>query len=284
MAGLSFSGGFMQNNHLTGFKIKKQLEGKKEEGKVVPRRYMLLSLMMIGATWCLLTFIVKVNPIFLPSPLDVVEAFHTLYTDGLLVPYTLISLYRVLLGFFFAALLAIPLGVLMASSKKVEGFSSPFIGFVRYLPVTALIPLMILYFGIGELEKMIVIFVGTFFQLVLMVQDTVSSVPGDLLKASYTLGTKGLAVYTRVLLPADMPGIMDNLRICMGWAWTYLVIAELVAANSGLGFMIMRSQRFLKTDQIFAGLIVIGCLGIVTDYLFRYLSRLLFPWYERLGQ
>jgi ABC-type nitrate/sulfonate/bicarbonate transport system permease component len=79
MAGLSFSGGFMQNNHLTGFKIKKQLEGKKEEGKVVPRRYMLLSLMMIGATWCLLTFIVKVNPIFLPSPLDVVEAFHTLY-------------------------------------------------------------------------------------------------------------------------------------------------------------------------------------------------------------
>lgn len=110
----------MQNNHLTGFKIKKQLEGKKEEGKVVPRRYMLLSLMMIGATWCLLTFIVKVNPIFLPSPLDVVEAFHTLYTDGLLVPYTLISLYRVLLGFFFAALLAIPLGVLMASSKKVE--------------------------------------------------------------------------------------------------------------------------------------------------------------------
>jgi ABC-type anion transport system duplicated permease subunit len=152
MAGLSFSGGFMQNNHLTGFKIKKQLEGKKEEGKVVPRRYMLLSLMMIGATWCLLTFIVKVNPIFLPSPLDVVEAFHTLYTDGLLVPYTLISLYRVLLGFFFAALLAIPLGVLMASSKKVEGFSSPFIGFVRYLPVTALIPLMILYFGTGELR------------------------------------------------------------------------------------------------------------------------------------
>lgn len=214
----------MQNNHLTGFKIKKQLEGKKEEGKVVPRRYMLLSLMMIGATWCLLTFIVKVNPIFLPSPLDVVEAFHTLYTDGLLVPYTLISLYRVLLGFFFAALLAIPLGVLMASSKKVEGFSSPFIGFVRYLPVTALIPLMILYFGIGELEKMIVIFVGTFFQLVLMVQDTVSSVPGDLLKASYTLGTKGLAVYTRVLLPAAMPGIMDNLRICMGCGRTAIPV------------------------------------------------------------
>jgi ABC-type nitrate/sulfonate/bicarbonate transport system permease component len=130
MAGLSFSGGFMQNNHLTGFKIKKQLEGKKEEGKVVPRRYMLLSLMMIGATWCLLTFIVKVNPIFSPSPLDVVEAFHTLYTDGLLVPYTLISLYRVLLGFFFAALLAPPIKVIIISiillaSNNLSCMSSP---------------------------------------------------------------------------------------------------------------------------------------------------------------
>ena len=115
-----------------------------------------------------------------------------------------------------------------------------------------------------------------------MVQDTVSSVPA-ITQSLLHPGHQGLAVYP-VLLPAAMPGIMDNLRICMGWAWTYLVIAELVAANSGLGFMIMRSQRFLKTDQIFAGLIVICCLGIVTDYLFRYLSRLLFPWYERLGQ
>lgn len=251
---------------------------------VSPRRYMALSLIIIAIVWCFLTLIVKINPIFLPSPLDVVRAFVTLHASGILIPYTLISLYRVMLGFLIAAALSIPLGILMATSKKIEGFSAPFIGFVRYLPVSALIPLMILYFGIGELEKMIVIFVGTFFQLVLMVQDTVSSVPGDLLKASYTLGTSGMAAYRRVLLPAAMPGIMDNLRICMGWAWTYLVIAELVAANSGLGFMIMRSQRFLKTDQIFAGLIIIGCLGILTDYLFKYLSRLLFPWYERLGQ
>lgn len=251
---------------------------------VSPRRYMALSLIIIAIVWCFLTLIVKINPIFLPSPLDVVRAFVTLHASGILIPYTLISLYRVMLGFLIAAALSIPLGILMATSKKIEGILAPFIGFVRYLPVSALIPLMILYFGIGELEKMIVIFVGTFFQLVLMVQDTVSSVPGDLLKASYTLGTSGMAAYRRVLLPAAMPGIMDNLRICMGWAWTYLVIAELVAANSGLGFMIMRSQRFLKTDQIFAGLIIIGCLGILTDYLFKYLSGLLFPWYERLGQ
>ncbi len=281
----------MQNSLQSSSKPEKKQLGKPEVRSIPvkakplnPRRYMMFSLIIIGIVWCFLTFIIKVNPIFLPSPLDVAKAFSNLNASGVLIPYTLISLYRVMLGFFIAAALSIPLGIFMATSKKVEGFSAPFIGFVRYLPVSALIPLMILYFGIGELEKMIVIFVGTFFQLVLMVQDTVSSVPGDLLKASYTLGTSGMAAYRRVLLPAAMPGIMDNLRICMGWAWTYLVIAELVAANSGLGFMIMRSQRFLKTDQIFAGLIVIGLLGIVTDYLFKYLSRLLFPWYERLGQ
>ena len=246
--------------------------------------YQIASLVIIAFAWCLLTFGIKINPVFLPSPLAVGGAFRELWQEGVLLSYTLISLYRVLIGFFAAAIIAIPLGVLMATNKKTEGFFAPFIGFVRYLPVSALIPLMILYFGIGDFEKMAVIFVGTFFQLVLMVQDTVGTVPGDLLKAAYTLGAGGPAVYTKVILPASMPGIMDNLRICIGWAWTYLVIAELVAANSGLGFMILRSQRFLQTDRIFAGLIIIGCLGMLTDYLFKTLSKVLFPWYERLGQ
>ena len=242
------------------------------------------SLVIIAFAWCLLTFGIKINPVFLPSPLAVAKAFQELWQEGVLLPYTLISLYRVLAGFFVAAIVAIPLGILMATNKKVEGFFAPFIGFIRYLPVSALIPLMILYFGIGDFEKMAVIFVGTFFQLVLMVQDTVGNVPGDLLKAAYTLGAGGTAIYTKVILPASMPGIMDNLRICIGWAWTYLVIAELVAANSGLGFMILRSQRFLQTDRIFAGLIIIGCLGLLTDYLFKTISRTMYPWYERLGR
>jgi len=251
--------------------------------RLEPRSYMILSVVLILGTWCLLSFSGRVNPIYLPSPWAVLKAFFALQEEGVLIPYTLISLYRVLAGFLVAAALAIPLGIVMATSKKAEAFFEPFIDFVRYLPVTALIPLMILYFGIGDFEKVAVIFVGTFFQLVLMVQDTVSAVPGELLNAAYTLGARGGAVYTRVLLPASLPGIMDSLRICMGWAWTYLVVAELVAANSGLGFLILRSQRFLQTDRIFAGLLIIGILGVVTDYLFKALSRLLFPWYERLG-
>lgn len=248
-----------------------------------PYFYTLFSVVIIAAAWCLLSLVVKVNPIYLPSPGGVAKAFVDLQQEGVLLPYTLISLYRILAGFLLAAILAIPLGIVAATSPRTEAFMVPLVNFVRYLPVSALIPLMILYFGIGDFEKMAVIFVGTFFQLVLMVQDTVSAVPGDLLKAAATLGAQGRTVYTRVLLPASMPGIMDNLRICMGWAWTYLVVAELVAANSGLGFMILRSQRFLQTDRIFAGLIIIGCLGIATDYLFKKLSKTLFPWYERLG-
>jgi NitT/TauT family transport system permease protein len=271
--GIRVSGGTILN-------INKDMKTKNRE----LHTWQIASLVIIAFTWCLLTFAIKINPVFLPSPLAVAGAFQELWQEGVLLPYTLISLYRVLIGFFAAAIVAIPLGILMATNKKTEGFFAPFIGFVRYLPVSALIPLMILYFGIGDFEKMAVIFVGTFFQLVLMVQDTVGTVPGDLLKAAHTLGAEGSAIYTKVLLPASMPGIMDNLRICIGWAWTYLVIAELVAANSGLGFMILRSQRFLQTDRIFAGLIIIGCLGVLTDYLFKTSSKVLFPWYERLGQ
>lgn len=251
--------------------------------RLEPRSFTLFSVVMILGAWCFLSFSGRVDPIYLPSPLAVAKAFVSLQKGGVLLPYTLISLYRVLAGFLAAAALAVPLGILMATSKRIEAFFEPFIDFVRYLPVTALIPLMILYFGIGDLEKVAVIFVGTFFQLVLMVQDTVSTVPGELLNAAYTLGAKGREVYTRVLLPASLPGIMDSLRICMGWAWTYLVVAELVAANSGLGFMILRSQRFLQTDRIFVGLLVIGLLGVATDFFFKALSRALFPWYERLG-
>ncbi len=250
---------------------------------IEPRTYTVLSASLIIGAWCLLSFSGRVNPIYLPSPLAVAKAFSSLQAEGVLIPYTLISVYRVLAGFLLSAIIAIPLGILMATNKKTTAFCEPFIDFVRYLPVTALIPLMILYFGIGDFEKIAVIFVGTFFQLVLMVQDTVSNVPKELLNAAHTLGARGWTVYSRVLLPASMPGIMDCLRICMGWAWTYLVVAELVAANSGLGFMILRSQRFLQTDRIFVGLLVIGILGVITDFLFKALSKAMFPWHERLG-
>lgn len=249
--------------------------------KFMPHPLSILSLSIIAILWCGLTYSGLVPPFFLPSPTDVYAAFIKMHHEGILVSYTLISLYRVVVGFGLAALVAIPLGLIMGSSKSAEAFFGPTIEFTRYLPVVALVPLLVLYLGIGDLQKIAVIWIGTFFQLVLMVAAVTADVSKDLIKAAYTMGADKWQAYRHVLIPASLPGIMDNLRITIGWAWTYLVVAELVAANSGLGFMILRSQRFLQTDRIFAGLIIIGLLGVLTDYLFKYATKTLLPWSER---
>jgi NitT/TauT family transport system permease protein len=153
---------------------------------------------------------------------------------------------------------------------------------VRYLPVSALIPLLILYIGLGVEEKIAVIFIGTFFQLILLVADVAAHVSKDLLDSAYTLGASRLRVITTVLIPATLPGVMDNLRITIGWAWTYLVVAELVAADKGLGIMILESERGLRTDKIFVGLVTIGILGFISDFVFKLLHRRLLPWSPRV--
>ncbi|MFL6559420.1 MAG: ABC transporter permease, partial [Bacillus sp. (in: firmicutes)] len=134
--------------------------------------------------------------------------------------------------------------------------------------------------GIGESAKILVIFIGCFFQLVLMVADDTNRISKDLLSASYTLGANRIQVITRVILPAMLPKLMTTMRMIMGWAWTYLVVAELVAANSGLGYTIMKAQRFLDTESIFVGIIVIGLLGLIIDRCFAIANKKLFPWAE----
>jgi NitT/TauT family transport system permease protein len=182
-----------------------------------------------------------------------------------------------------AAFLAVPLGILMGSFKVFEAFLEPLVDFVRYLPVSAMIPLLILYIGLGIEEKIAVIFIGTFFQLILLVADVAAHVPKDLLDSSYTLGVSRARVITSILIPATLPGVMDNLRITLGWAWTYLIVAELVAAERGLGIMILESQRGLRTDKIFVGLITIGLLGFASDFLLKFLHRRLLPWSPKAG-
>src|SRR5262249_17325189 len=154
----------------------------------------------------------------------------------------------------------------------------PMTNSVRYLPVSALIPLLILWVGIDIEEKISVIFIGTFFQQLILIADVSRGVSHDLLDVSYTLGADRRTVVTRVLIPATMPGVMDTLRVTLGWAWTYLVVAELVAANKGLGYFILNSMRGLFTDQIFLGIITIGLLGLLTDQLFKFLRNRLLPW------
>ena len=243
----------------------------------------LICFCLIIAAWCAASYSGRVSEIFLPTPTAVVEKIISMARDGSLWANCWASIRRVMVGWFWSVVVAVPMGMLMANSKKFSAFVQPIIEFARYLPVVALVPLTLLYLGIGENQKYTIIFLGTFFQLVLMVCDTVSGVDRNMINAARTLGASRFQVYREVILPAALPGLMDDLRLTIGWAWTYLVVAEMVAASNGLGYMILKSQRYLATDTIFAGLILIGLIGLVTDWLFRLLTRVVAPWHERLA-
>lgn len=230
--------------------------------------------------WSLLSYGNAVERTFLPTPDQVVMTFVKQVQSPDFWQHVGISVYRVTMGFLLAAILGIPLGILAGTFRFAESVIVPATEFIRYMPATAFIPLIMVWAGIGETAKILVIFIGSFFQLVLMVADNTRAVSNDLLQSSYTLGATRTQVITRVLLPALMPDLFNTLRLIMGWAWTYLVVAELVAANNGLGFAIMKAQRFLNTDVIFVGIFTIGLLGLLTDRMFALANKRFFPWTE----
>ena len=235
---------------------------------------------IVLASWAWLSDRDFVNPVFVPSPASVWEAARELLLDENLWLDFKASLVRVSAGFLLAVLMGVPVGILMGSFKFFEGLLQPVTEFVRYIPVPALIPIFMVLFGIDELSKIMLIWVGTFFQLVLMVADETRRVPHELLQVSYTLGAKRREVLRLVMWRSAMPGIFDALRLCNGWAWTYLVVAELVAANEGLGYRVLKFSRFLQTPKIWVYLVLLGVIGLGLDLLFRMLNRQLFHWAE----
>ena len=230
--------------------------------------------------WSALTYTKLIDPLFLPTPTRVFQAGLDLFLEFGFTTDILNSTYRVMLGFVLAAVLGVPLGLLMGTFKAAEALIEPVMGFIRYMPASAFIPLFILWLGIGDVEKVAIIFVGSFFQLVLMVAVVAKNVHKDMLETAYTLGAKRMQMIWKVLLPASLPGILDTLRIIVGWAWTYIVVAELVASSSGIGYMIISAQRMLRTSSIIFGILTIGMLGLITDYGFKWLHKKLFPWVE----
>ena len=230
------------------------------------------------AVWAFATFGGYVSKTFLADPVTMVRSGYDLLVNQGFMRDIGMTVWRVLGGFLIAAVLAVPLGVLMGAYKPIEAFFEPFVSFARYLPASAFIPLLILWAGIGEAQKLAVIFIGSFFQLVLMMAVSVGNTRRDLVEAAYTLGAGDRGIVTRVLLPSSAPEIAETLRMVLGWAWTYVIVAELIGASSGIGHMITDSQALLATDQIIFGIIVIGVIGLVTDFAFKALNRKLFPW------
>jgi NitT/TauT family transport system permease protein len=237
-------------------------------------------ILLVFLLWLLLSYGGFADASFFPSPTAVLTAFWKTLVDGRLLKHIWASLLVINIGFVISSLIAVPLGLLMGGFPLVRALFEPIINFVRYLPVTAMIPLLILWVGIGIEQKITVIVIGTFFQQVVMMIDIVNRVPNEFLNAAYTLGANRRQTLGRVMVPAILPGVMDMLRVTMGWAWTYLVVAELVGSSSGLGYMSMQAMRGLHADIIFVAILVIGALGILTDLLFRLAKRWLLPWSE----
>lgn len=250
-------------------------------GHISRNQYLLLALLglLLPLTaWWLVSISGLVEKVFMPSPLDVLKRGFVWFSDESLMADIWISTYRVFAGFLLSAILAIPLGVLIGTYQPMKAMFEPLMDLIRYMPAVAFIPLVMLWVGIEESSKIAIIFIGTFFQMVLMVAEDIRRVPNNQIEAAQTMGANSNEIVSLVIIQSAKPALLDTLRVTMGWAWTYLVVAELVAANSGLGYSILRAQRFMQTDKIFAGIILIGLIGLAIDQLFRLLHRKSFPW------
>lgn len=237
-----------------------------------------LSIAIFLVAWGILSYGRLVQPYFLPTPSAVLREVVIMFRQGHYIGDIAVSLSRVLVSFFLCTLSAVPLGILMGRVKSISAFFNPFIVFMRYVPISAFIPLLILWTGIGNFQKIVFLWMGTFFFLVALIADAAASVQREFLETAYTLGARKYQILYNVVLPAALPVMLDSLRVMMSVGWTYLVLAEIVAAESGIGYVIMESQRFLKTPRVVAGILTVGLIGIALDWAFRGFRLLLFPW------
>jgi NitT/TauT family transport system permease protein len=246
----------------------------------VPATWLLTmaSLLVPLAGWTLLSISGKVKREFLPTPAMVFTALRDMISSGQLWTDAAASMGRVGVGFGIAIAISVPLGILMGSFRFAEAVCEPVISLLRYLPAAAFIPLFIIWLGLGEPPKVAILIVGVVFFNTLMTADVVRVVPRALLEVSYTLGARRGEILGKVLIPHALPGIIDAMRVNAAAAWNFVIVAELIASSSGLGYRIVRSQRFLQTDRIFAVLIVIGLIGLVMDMSLRLLRARVGRW------
>lgn len=228
--------------------------------------------------WSIISYAGLTTPVFLPTPTAVIQAGIKMFTEDNLLVDIIASSLRVAAGFVVAAVIGVPIGILMGTFHSMESLFSPIVGTVRYMPVVAFVPLIIIWVGLGEAAKTVIIFLGVVLYNALMVADAVKFIPDEMLNVAYTLGSNRREVLFRVIVPAVFPSILDTLRVNISGAWNYLVIAELIASQDGLGYTIVQAQRFLQTDKVLFCIGVIGFIGLLLDYGLKLLSKVLTPW------
>jgi taurine transport system permease protein len=246
----------------------------------------LLTSLALIALWFLVTGAGWVRPLFLPSPFAVYDKFVFAMTEGVanstLTEHALASLSRVFGAFFLACLTAIPVGILMGVNRYARGIFDPPIEFYRPLPPLAYLPLIIIWFGIGEFPKILLIYLAIFAPMAIAARAGVRSVSIEQIHAAYAMGGSRRQIVWHVILKAAMPEIFTGMRIGIGVGWTTLVAAEMVAADRGLGFMVLNAAQFLASDTVIMGIIVIGVFAFAFDLLVRYLEKFAIPWKGRV--
>jgi NitT/TauT family transport system permease protein len=233
------------------------------------------------AAWWAVVASGLVRPVFLPSPAAIVTRLASLAADGTLLADIASSSYRIGVGFILASTSALVVGVLIGNYRFWDAAIEPFLDFIRYMPVVAFVPLTILWTGTSDTQKFLVIWIGTFFQQALMFMDNIKRVPPDFVGLGRTLGLSDYKIVTKIVLPSAAPQIWDTLRISLGWAWTWVVLAELVAASSGLGYRITVAQRYFQTDTVIGYIVVLGVLGLVSDQIMKFAGKRMFRYGEK---
>ena len=215
---------------------------------------------------------------FLPSPQHVIATLIRLIEEKDYLSDIGVSTYRIFVSFFAACAVAIPLGVFMGCFANMRALINPMLSGARYLPAASFIPLLLVWFGPTDTQKLALLFLGVIFFLIALILDNTEAVQKELVEAAMTMGASRREIVMGVVVRAASPAIMDSMRNMIAVGWTYLVIAEIVAAQDGIGAVMMRAGRFLKVDIIMAGILSIGILGVLTDLLFRMAAHYMFPW------
>ena len=235
---------------------------------------------VVLGVWCAASYGGFAPPDFLPSPTDVIKGTLQLFIQHDLGWAILVSTRRIALAFFLAAALALPLGILMGSFDLINRIFEPIAAPLRYMPISAFIPLLILWFGIYEKQKIAFLFLGVFVYLLPVVVTAIRAVPEELVQTALTLGASRTQAIRTVLLPAALPEVFDSFRVMNAISWTYVILAEAVNPERGLGYMVELARTHQKASWSFAGLLVIGGIGLLTDFIIRMISSILFRWRE----